>query len=60
MFFDIETPVFEIEVVEFCENLAIVKGYLATLRVYGLDIVFDKIKWDEILHIPSIGLAEYI
>lgn len=59
MFRNTSTPVFEAEVVEFYPNLGFVTGDVATSRVCGIDILFDKGKHGEILHIPIVGLAEY-
>lgn len=60
LFYNTETPVFETEVVESYENLAIMEGDVATSKVHGVDIVFEKLKLGEILRIPSFGLAEYV
>lgn len=40
--FDTETPMFEYEVVEFYVNLAVVEGNVATLKMCGVDITFNK------------------
>lgn len=48
LFFDIENPSFESEMVEFYMNLAFVEGDVAISRVHGADIVFDKEKLGQI------------
>lgn len=60
LFYDIEPLVIETEVVEFYDNVATMEGDVASSRVCGVDIVFDKLKLGEILRIPSIGLAKYV
>lgn len=55
-----KTQVYEPELVEFYENLAVLEGNIATSQVHGVEIMFDKVKLGEILRIPSMGLAEYI
>lgn len=39
-----ETIVYEPEIVEFCENLSLLKGIVAISRVYGVEIMFDKVR----------------
>lgn len=43
LFYDIEPPVFEIEVVEFYENLATVKGDVASSIVCGVHIFLTNL-----------------
>lgn len=58
MFVYTETPIHEMEVLKFYENLTVLEGNVATSQVYELEIVFDKLKLGEILRIPSMGLME--
>lgn len=60
MFFDMETPVYETEIVEFYENLIRVEGEVAMSRAHRVDIMFDKLNLWEILQVPTVGLAEYV
>lgn len=59
LFFDNGIPVYEFEVVEFYTYLAFVERDVATSKVHGVDIMFDKVKLGKILHIPLVGLIEY-
>lgn len=33
---------------------------MASSKVHGIEIMFDKVSLEEILQVPSVGLAKYI
>lgn len=59
IFFDIGTPIYKAEVVEFYTNLGFVEWDMATSKVHWVDILFDNVFLKDILHIPSVGMVEY-
>lgn len=60
LFFNIELVIYEPNVVIFYINLMVLKDNVATSKVKGVDIVFDKVMLGEILNIPSVMLDEYV
>ncbi|KAH0752114.1 hypothetical protein KY285_005262 [Solanum tuberosum] len=60
LFLDTRLHVHEKEVREFYTNLHVLEGSVATSSINGVDLVFDSVRLNEIFHIPSIGLSNYV
>lgn len=60
LFLEKDLLVHKDEVVEFYMNLSILEDNVATSKVYGVELIFDKVYLSEILLISLVGLAEYI
>ncbi|KAH0722742.1 hypothetical protein KY290_005390 [Solanum tuberosum] len=60
LFLDTRLHVHEKEVREFYTNLNVLEGSVATSSVNGVDFVIDSVRLDEIFHIPSVGLSNYV
>lgn len=45
---------------EFYENLPVLESNMASSKVHGIEILFDKVSLGKILQVPSVGLEKYI
>lgn len=45
---------------KFYTNLSVLEGNIATSKVCGVELVFDKVCLVKILQISFVGLAEYV
>lgn len=60
LFVDTNLLMYEEEVIKFYTNPSILEGNVATSKVYGVELVFDKMQLGKILQILLVGLAEYV
>lgn len=60
LFLDTNLLVYEEEVIEFYTNLVVLEVNMAILKVFGVELFFDKVYLGKILQILSFDLENYI